>query len=357
MTVSPSHAPTLHAQPLRAIITGLAGPTLTPWEQAFLRDVRPCGIILFARNIETAEQIKALVDTARTAIDDAAIPVYIDQEGGRVQRIRPPIGRALPPARAFADVLGTQRDAASAVRLVARLMAHDLRTLGITANCVPVLDVPVPGGHDIIGNRAYADAPEAIISLGGSAAAGHLAGGVLPVIKHIPGHGRATADSHLALPVVDTPLPELSATDFAPFKALAHLPVAMTAHVVYRSLDSQNPASTSRTVIRDIIRGHMGFDGLLMCDDLSMKALSGTMRERTEAVMAAGCDVALHCNGDAMEMAAVAASAPVLSDKARARFDRAVALTHNIEPFDSDLAEAILKAILKAHSATSSPLA
>jgi beta-N-acetylhexosaminidase len=313
-----------------------------------LRDVRPCGVILFARNVETQEQIKRLVGDARAAIGDAQVPVYIDQEGGRVQRIRPPLGRWLPPARAYGQIFGEGAPARAAVRLVSRLMAHDLKALGITANCVPVLDVPVPGAHDIIGNRAYGTSVAPIVALGGAAAEGHLAGGVLPVIKHVPGHGRALADSHLALPEVDASRVELEASDFAPFKALAHLPVGMTAHVVYRAIDRDAPASTSALVIRDVIRGHMGFDGLLMCDDLSMKALTGTMRARTRAVMAAGCDVALHCNGDAAEMADVAAEAPALSGVALRRYERALKSIAKVEPFDQDLAVALLAAMRSA---------
>jgi beta-N-acetylhexosaminidase len=344
-------------RPLSAMITGLAGPALTAWERDFLRDVRPCGVILFARNIESAEQIKRLCADARSAIGDAAVPIYIDQEGGRVQRIRPPIGRELLPARAFLETLGDPQRAASAIRLIARLMAHDLKALGINANCVPVLDVPVPGAHDIIGNRAYATSPQDIITLGGAAAQGHLDGGVLPVFKHVPGHGRATADSHLALPIVDTDRATLERTDFVPFRALAHLPIAMTAHVVFTAIDPAAPASTSPTVIRDIIRGHMAFDGLLMCDDLSMKALTGTMRERTRAIFTAGCDLALHCNGDPAEMQAVAAETPRLHGKASERYASATSLLAHEQPFDLALAEAMLVSLLKAQNPPHAPVA
>lgn len=333
---------------LSAMITGLAGLELTSWERGFLRDVQPCGLILFARNIGSADQIRCLVSDARSAIGDDHVPVYIDQEGGRVQRIRPPLGRWLPPARAYRDVFGHSAAGQAAVRLVSRLMAHDLKALGITANCVPVLDVPVPGAHDIIGDRAYGSDVETIVALGGAAAQGHLDGGVLPVIKHVPGHGRALADSHLALPEVDATVAALQASDFATFKALAHLPVAMTAHVVYRAIDAENPASTSHKVIDGIVRGAIGFDGLLMCDDLSMKALTGGMRARTRAVLDAGCDVALHCNGDHHEMADVAQEAPRLAGKALARYERAIAATRTAAPFDAALAEALLLSLQRA---------
>lgn len=330
-----------------AFITGLAGETLTAAEKSFLRSAVPCGIILFARNCRGHEQIRALVAEARDAIGSAETLVLIDQEGGRVQRLRPPLGRALPPAAAYAHHYG--RDPAEACAwagLAARLVAEDLKALGINTDCAPVLDVPVEGAHDIIGDRAYGRTPVQIAALGRAVAEGFLAGGVLPVIKHIPGHGRATADSHHDLPVVTTAHAELSATDFAPFKALADMPAAMTAHVVFTALDPAAPASTSCAVTEDVIRGEIGFDNLLMSDDLSMKALSGTLEERAEAVLRAGSDVALHCNGDLAEMEAVAGSVPRLAGKARERFDRAIRLLARSEAFDVARAEAALAAAL-----------
>ena len=325
-----------------AFITGLAGATLTPEETRFLNAASPAGLILFARNCLDAEQIRRLVAEAREASgqgDDFL--VLIDQEGGRVQRLRPPLGRALPPADAYACLYCDDEDAAlDAAFLSARLLADDLKHLGINTNCAPVLDVPVPGAHDIIGDRAYGQTPDQVARLGRAVAEGFMAGGVLPVIKHIPGHGRATADSHLALPVVDAPRDVLDATDFAPFKALADMPAAMTAHVVFTAVDGEAPASTSRRVTEEVIRGAIGFDGLLMSDDLSMKALSGPIGARAEAVLAAGSDVALHCSGDFAEMEAVAAAVPTLSGDALRRFRAALAIFQRSEAYDSERAHA-----------------
>lgn len=336
-----------------AYITGLAGLTLTDAEQRLLAETRPAGIILFQRNLDNHEQIRRLVDAARGAIGGESTLVLIDQEGGRVQRLRPPLGRALPPAAAYAaryaeDPEAACREAWSA----ARIIADDLKTLGIDTDCAPVLDLPVPGAHDIIGDRAYGRSVDQVVALGRAVAEGFMAGGVLPVIKHIPGHGRATADSHLSLPVVNAERAELEATDFAPFRALATMPAAMTAHVVFAAIDAERPASTSPYVTRDIIRGHIGFDGLLMSDDLGMKALSGPMRERAAAVIMAGSDVALHCSGDLAEMEAVAAGVPTLACDAMRRFKAAVAITRSVDAFDREMALAALDRVLSHHAAT-----
>jgi beta-N-acetylhexosaminidase len=320
----------------------LSGTTLGDAERRLLAEARPAGLILFARNCTDPTQVRALVDDARAAIAAPAL-VLIDQEGGRVRRLRPPHWRDLPPAAAYAAL--HERDselACCAARLSARLTAADLLALGIDTNCAPVLDVPVPGAHDIIGDRAYGRTVPVIVALGRAVAEGYLAGGVLPVIKHIPGHGRATADSHLELPVVSTPRSELDATDFAPFRALADMPVAMTAHVVYCDIDAERPASTSPHVVGDVIRRDIGFDGLLMCDDLGMRALSGTVRERTAAVMVAGCDLALHCSGILAEMEEALAALPALSAKAADRLDHAFSLTGKASDFDVADAEALL---------------
>lgn len=326
-----------------ALIVGLSGEALSPEERSLLRDVRPCGIILFARNCHEPEQIRRLVSEVNDAIGTADVLVLIDQEGGRVRRLRPPHWRELPPAAAFASICRrAPEDGERAAHLAARLNAQDLRALGINTNCTPVLDLRVPGAHDIIGDRAYGSTPAEIIALGRAVATGHMASGVVPVIKHIPGHGRAMADSHLELPVVDTSLAELQATDFAPFKALADMPAAMTAHVVYSAIDDKAPASTSRKVTSEVIRRHIGFDGLLMSDDLGMKALSGTFRERAEAVNAAGSDVALHCSGILLEMTQAAAGAPALAGRAMQRFEACLAVTRKQSPFDATEAEAAL---------------
>ena len=338
----------------KALITGVAGLVLTGEEQAFLHDARPCGLILFARNCASHDQIRALVASFKAAVGSDDVLVLIDQEGGRVQRLRPPLGRALPPAASYADLYSVSPEAAvRAARSAARLVAHDLRTLGINTNCAPVLDVPVAGAHDIIGNRAYGADAGQIASLGRAVAEGYMAGGVLPVIKHIPGHGRALADSHLDLPVVTASHAELSATDFAPFKLLAHLPAAMTAHVVFAALDGEQPASTSAKVTSCIIRGEIGFEGLLMSDDLSMKALTGAMTSRAEAVMAAGSDVALHCNGDLSEMRAAALGVPVLKGHALRRFNAALAIFDSVEDFDVRGAETVLAGVLAGRTPAS----
>ncbi len=333
---------------LSAFFTGLSGSTLTDSERIFLRVARPAGIILFTRNVVEPQQVRRLVGEAREAIGGDDILVLIDQEGGRVQRLRPPHWRALPEASRFRQLPHSNRfPSERAAHLIAQLTARDLRALGITCNCAPVLDIPAPDSHDIIGDRAYDTTVAGVVRLGRAVIDGYVASGVVPVVKHIPGHGRATADSHLTLPVVATSRADLNTTDFAPFKALADAPAAMTAHVVFSAIDATEPASTSAVVHRDIIRGHIGFDGLLMSDDLSMKALSHpSFRVRTEAVLAAGSDIALHCNGDLTEMERVAAGSRVLEGVARARFDRAVAITRAPQHLDIAEAEACLAEVL-----------
>jgi beta-N-acetylhexosaminidase len=331
-----------------AFITALAGLELGPNEAAVLRQARPCGVILFARNVCDPEQVRRLTDAARNAIG-SDILVLIDQEGGRVQRLRPPHWHALPPAAAFGALYaGDPERAAAAARQTARLVAAELGACGINTNCAPVLDLPVAGSHDIIGNRAYGADPRMIGALGRAVAEGYMAGGVLPVIKHVPGHGRATKDSHLDLPVVSATRKELEATDFATFRDLADLPAAMTAHVVFEAVDRELPASISPRVTEEIIRGHIGFDGLLMSDDLGMRALSGGIGERAAAVIAAGSDVALLCSGDLAETEAVAAAVPALAGRALARYQRACAVFGQQQPFDVAEAEAGLALALRA---------
>jgi beta-N-acetylhexosaminidase len=249
----------------RAFITGVAGETLTDEERRFVRDARPAGLILFARNCRNAEQIRSLVADFRAAAGDDRVLVLVDQEGGRVQRLKPPVARRLPPARAFATMHVADPDAAvRAAYAVSRLVASELTALGINTNCAPVLDVPCEGAHDIIGDRAYGKDPATVIALGRAVADGLLAGGVLPVVKHVPGHGRAGADSHLALPVVDAATGDLEKNDFVPFRALADLPAAMTAHVVFSAIDPSAPASVSRRVTQRVILAAIGFVGLLV---------------------------------------------------------------------------------------------
>lgn len=291
--------------PLAAIF-GLAGPRLTDDERAFFADADPYGFILFGRNVETPEQVRALVADLRDCLGREA-PVLIDQEGGRVRRLKPPYWRDAPSMAPFVALHERDPAAAStAVRLNACLLAAELADLGIDVDCYPLADVPVAGAHDIIGDRAFGSDPHVVSMLCSHAISGLLAGGVLPVVKHIPGHGRAFADSHLDLPTVDADRATLEATDFVPFKALAQAPYGMTAHIVYTALDPDRPATTSPTVIRKVVRGELGFEGLLMTDDLSMKALTGDFATRAAESLAAGCDLVLHCNGDMDEMTAVA---------------------------------------------------
>jgi beta-N-acetylhexosaminidase len=314
----------------RAFITGCAGLVLTPEEEDFLRQSAPWGLILFRRNVDTPAQVAALVAAFRAVVGREDAPVLIDQEGGRVQRLGPPHWPKYPPAEIFARraEAGDNVGAADAARLGARLMADDLASLGINVDCVPCADLRLPEGHGIIGDRAYGSTPAQVAHLARAAAEGLMEGGVLPVLKHIPGHGRARADSHESLPVVETSREELEATDFEPFRLLADLPLGMTAHVVYAAIDPDLPATTSKRVIDEVIRGHIGFDGALMSDDLSMGALAGSLAVRAEAAFAAGCDLALHCNGRLDEMAEVASRSPLLEGEAARRCVEALARLH-----------------------------
>lgn len=311
----------------KSIILGCAGKALTPDEIAFYRDERPWGFILFARNVAEPEQIRDLVASMRDCVGRPEAPVFIDQEGGRVQRLRPPLAPNYPAGAALGAIY--RQDQAAGLRaawLLARLHAFDLARYGITADCLPVLDVPVEGASDVIGARAYGKEPGIVAALGRAAAQGLLSGGVLPVMKHIPGHGRAVSDTHFELPTVHASLEELRAHDFAPFRALNDLPVAMTAHVIFDAVDPDAPATTSAKVVDQVIRGEIGFDGLLVSDDTSMKALSGDFQAKASAILAAGVDLVLHCNGVMEEMAAVASRATPLEGRSLERADRALAL-------------------------------
>jgi beta-N-acetylhexosaminidase len=331
----------------RALIVGLSGPGLRDDEAAFLAAERPVGAILFTRNCESPEQVRRLTDAIRSAIGTSDALILIDQEGGRVQRLKPPHWRKLPPAACYGerypgDPIGTLR----AAWAVARMTAAELRALGIDTNCAPVLDVPVPGSHGVIGDRAYGSAPGVVTELGRSVMTGLIDGGVVPVIKHVPGHGRARADSHLELPRVEAPREDLERTDFRPFRDLAGAPAAMTAHVVYEAIDPTRPATTSPVVIGRLIRGEFGFDGLLMSDDIGMKALTGSIGDRAAAAVAAGCDVALECSGNLSSMREAAASVPMLDGRSAERFRRCVTITRQVGPYDAAEAEATLAALL-----------
>ena len=324
---------------IRAFITGLSGTTLTSDENSFVRESDPWGLILFKRNISDKDQVSRLIREFKNAIGRSDAPILVDQEGGRVQRLGPPHWPKYPPGAVYGRIF--DRDPAAgraAARLGARLIAADLLPLGFTVDCLPLADVPVSEADPIIGDRAYGDNPAKVADLAGAIAAGLRDGGILPVLKHIPGHGRATADSHLSLPVVGTDRATLEKTDFAAFKPLNALPLGMTAHVVFTAIDPVSPATTSVTMIRDVIRGFIGFDGLLMSDDISMGALSGLIAERSRAAFAAGCDVALHCNGKLDEMQAVAAASPKLEGAAERR--AVAALKARGQPSELDLVAA-----------------
>ncbi len=325
------------------------GARLGDEERAFFRELRPWGFILFARNVGTSDELRALTDALREAVDDEETLIFVDQEGGRVQRLRPPLARKRQSAAPFGDLYARDPEAAvEAVRLNHRLLAQELRDHGITADCAPCVDLLNPAGHGVIGDRAFGGDVATVSALGRAACQGLLSGGVAPVIKHMPGHGRASVDSHLALPVVDTDLETLDATDFAPFRALNDAPMAMTAHVVYAAADPDLALTVSTRAIDTIVRDMIGFDGLLMSDDLSMKALGGDLASRAGRSVDAGCDVVLHGNGalvgepvrDLMaDLAAVAENCGTLSGPSLRRAKAARASVHGAQAFDVAAAE------------------
>ena len=334
---------------MKAFITGVSGTELTADEREFIASERPWGFILFKRNIGTPAQVASLVGQLREVAGAVDAPVLIDQEGGRVQRLGPPHWPAYPPGAAFGRLYDIDPTLGlAAARLSARLIADDLLLpLGVTVNCLPLADVPIAGADAVIGDRAYGTRPDKVAAIARAVTDGLEQGGILPVLKHIPGHGRATADTHFRLPVVDTPKIELEATDFAAFRPLADLPMAMTAHVVFSAFDPVHPATTSATMIEHVIRGLIGFQGLLMSDDVSMNALAGSVAERTRAIFAAGCDMVLHCNGKLDEMRLVARETPELSGKALARATRALTARKAPLAFDRAAARAELDGLIE----------
>jgi beta-N-acetylhexosaminidase len=317
----------------RACLLGLAGPTLAPKEREFFAEAQPLGFILFARNVNEPQQVRALVNDLRDAVGRADAPVLADQEGGRIARLRPPHWPELPAAATVAAL--PAETATRAVWLVGRLIAHHCADLGIDVVCAPVLDILHPDvGTTVIGDRSYGREPGRVSTLGRAMADGLLAGGVLPVAKHLPGHGRARIDSHDALPHVETSYSELNATDFEPFRALNDLPLGMTAHIVFEEIDAGAPTTESRIIVEEIIRGCIGFSGFLLSDDLCMGALSGTMTDRTSRALAAGCDAVLHCNGRLDEMREVAAAASPLAGTSWQRWST---IKRRVPcPFDAD---------------------
>ena len=336
---------------IKACVLGCEGLSLTPEERAFFAEHQPLGFIVFRRNIDTPAQVKALVAELKACVHHDPM-ILIDQEGGRVRRLRPPHWPDYPPAARFGEVAKDAAEQRDLVRLSSRLMAADLHDLGINVDCAPVLDVPQPGAHDIIGDRAFSLRAPEVATLGRAVCEGLLAGGVLPIIKHIPGHGRAGADSHASLPVVDNPLKDLLRIDFLPFQVNADMPVAMTAHVLYTAIDKKNPATTSKACIA-MIRDTIGFDGLLICDDLSMNALSGAIGRRAKASLAAGCDVLLHCNGAMAQMKEVVKAAPKLKGEPQRRALAAMRrILRNVEPLDAKAARARLDVALARTTST-----
>ena len=324
-------------KPLAAIF-GCSGLDLTHEERAFFSETQPLGFILFQRNCDTPDQVRALVEDLRSCVSHANAPVLIDQEGGRVARLKPPHWPEFPTAKAYADLYANDPEAGvEASRLGGQLIAYELEQLGISVDCAPVLDVPQPGADPIIGDRAFGKDVSTIVTLAKAFMDGLMKGGVAAIIKHIPGHGRALVDSHKDLPIVDAPREALETTDFAPFKALHMAPWAMTAHVVYDSLDVDHPATLSSAVVGDVIRKKIGFQGVLVSDDLSMKALSGNFADRAKACLAAGCDVALHCNGEMDEMVQVAAGASEMARTSWSRYKLGeLHRTSGAQPFETE---------------------
>jgi beta-N-acetylhexosaminidase len=329
-----------------AVVLGCSGERITASERDFFAAAHPVGFILFRRNCSSPDQVRHLVGSLRGCIGRDDAPVLIDQEGGRVARLRPPHWRRYPSAARLASLPAPS--ATTAARLGARLIADDLARLGITVDCLPVVDIPAAAADPVIGDRAYGNDTELVARLAGAVCAGLLDGAVLPVLKHIPGHGRARVDSHHDCPLVETSYEELANTDFVPFRALATMPWAMTAHIVYSAIDPTGPATLSSRVVTEVIRGEIGFDGVLVSDDLSMRALGGGLGERTRQALAAGCDLALHCNGDPGEMEEVVAAARPISQLTAARLGRGEAMRCGSPPngFDRKEVEARFDALL-----------
>ncbi len=330
------------------MILGLSGPRLTSAENAFFRDSNPWAFILFARNIESPDQVSRLTRDLRDCVGRDCL-IFVDQEGGRVQRLRPPHWRNYPAAASLASLYeGSPWLSRRLVYLQYRLIADDLRSVGITADCAPVLDLPIPNADPIISDRAFGSSNKSIIDLSHAAMAGLMAGGVAPVIKHIPGHGRALVDSHLKLPKVDAPHLDLRHSDFVPFHSLSDAPMAMTAHIVYEDIDSKRPLTTSKTGISRVIRGELGFDGLLMSDDLDMKALSGNLTAKAKATLAAGCDIVLQCSGILPDMVKVAKGMHPINDISLRRAKIAENCAEHITEIDRAQVEAEFDASLKS---------
>jgi beta-N-acetylhexosaminidase len=308
----------------RAVVYGVSGTSLTADERAFLRDANPLGFILFGRNCHAPETIRALTADLRNAVGRADAPVLIDQEGGTVMRLRPPLWHDAPSAQLLGNLFRRAPERAEgAARALGAMFGAELRDLGIDVDCAPVADLGLPETTGAIGTRAYSDHPDTVVRLAQAMADGLMSEGCLPVVKHLPGHGRAKVDSHRVLPRVATDIETLESHDFAVFRTLRSLPLGMSAHVVFEAIDPEAPATISQTVIDRIIRGHIGFEGFLFSDDIAMSALHGTPAARAQQVLSAGCDAVLHCTGNLAEMVAVADIVPTLSDASEQRWNRA----------------------------------
>src|SRR5262245_22305835 len=319
----------------RAFITGLAGLSISADERAFLREAQPWGLIIFKRNVSTPGEVREFAQSLRASVGWEP-PVLVDQEGGRVQRLGPPAWPAYPPGARYGDLYDHEPASGIAVaRLAGHLIAADLKPLGIDVDCLPLADVPLESADPVIGDRAYGRDPRKVAAIAKAIAEGLQAGGVLPVLKHMPGHGRATVDSHHKLPVVDTDRATLDTTDFAAFRPLATLPLGMTGHIVFTGIDPIAPATISATIVREVIRDSIGYRGLLRSDDISMNALSGSVGERARAAIAAGLDMVLHCNGVMTEMSAVAAEVPQLAGESARRAETALAARKSPQPIDA----------------------
>ena len=330
------------------VIFGCAGLSLTSDERRFFAASDPLGFIVFKRNIEDPAQLRALVASLRETVGRDDAPVLIDQEGGRVQRLQPPHWRAAPPPGRFGQMATRDRgQGCEAAALNAGLIASELADLGIDVDCVPCVDLPAPDAHAFLGDRTFGSDPALVAEMGRAVAEACLAGGVLPIVKHTPGHGRAKSDSHFELPRVTASAADLERTDFVPFRLLADMPWQMTAHIVYTAFDDRRAATLSPLVIDRVIRGHIGFEGVLLSDDLTMKALAGDLGELAAASIAAGCDLAMHCNGNLEEMTRIADALPPLADRARDRLERGRRMLRP-RPFDRHVALARLDEILAA---------
>ena len=323
-----------------AVIVGCESLDFNNKEVEFFTKYNPFGLILFERNCRDQKQIISLTERFRGLVNRQDAPVLIDQEGGRVARLRPPNWKSMPPAIIFGKLFGKNIKAAeAAIKLNYRLIAEDLRLCGININCAPVIDLPIPGADGIIGDRALGGDVAQVVLLGSASCDGLTSGGVLPIIKHIPGHGRALSDSHKSLPIVSASLKELQKTDFKIFKNLSHQPIAMTAHIIFTAIDDVYPATVSKIIIKDIVRGYMNFSGLLISDDISdnMAALKGGVAERAKAALSAGCDVVLHCNGNTEDLSDLISGAREMSDISLDRWSRAIKTLNPVTPIDTEL--------------------